>query len=88
MAKQVPWNKIIVEEFITLAMLSKDEEKILRTRVQGWTITEQALTFGMSTTTVSRIVKRLKKKYDRVQPYSVILPPRKRSAAEVYMDRN
>lgn len=43
MAKQVPWNKIIVERFIELAMLEGTlSEKILRTRVAGWTIRRQA----------------------------------------------
>lgn len=86
MSKQVPWNVIILEEFIRLAMLTPDEEHIIRTRVAGWPITKQAMTFGMSEATVNRIVKRLKAKYDGVQPYSAILPPRKHSAAETYMD--
>lgn len=33
MTTQVPWNKIILEEFINLALLTKDEEMILRTRI-------------------------------------------------------
>lgn len=33
MSKQVPWNKIILEEFIEQACLSKTEEMIMRTRV-------------------------------------------------------
>ena len=33
MSKQVPWNKIILETFISLAVLTDEEEKILRTRV-------------------------------------------------------
>ena len=84
--KEVPWNKVIVEEFISLAMLTKEEEMILRTRVAGWTITKQAMEFGMSPSTVSRIVARLKKKYDAVQIYSVLLPPRKASEVEDYLD--
>ena len=40
MAHQVPWNKIIVETFIKEAMLTKDEEWILRTRVAGWSRTK------------------------------------------------
>lgn len=28
MTNQVPWNKIILEEFINLALLTKDEEMI------------------------------------------------------------
>lgn len=86
MAKQVPWNKIILEEFIRLGCLSEDEEAVMRTRVQGWTVTKQSIELGMSVSKVNFIIKRLKKKYDAVQPYSAILPPRKTSAAEIYMD--
>lgn len=28
MTTQVPWNKIILEEFINLALLTKDEEMV------------------------------------------------------------
>ena len=88
MAKQVAWNKIILEEFVSLAMLSKDEEMIMRTRIAGWTRTKQSMEFGMSLATIDRIIARLKIKYDRVQPYSPLLPPRKFSAEETYMDEN
>lgn len=86
MAHQVPWNKIILEEFVELAMLTKAEEQIMRTRVAGWTITQQSMTFNISEASVNRIIKRLKKKYDQVQPYSPLLPPRKYSKEEAYMD--
>lgn len=86
--KQVPWNKIILETFIDLAVLTKDEEMVMRTRVAGWTVTKQALELGMSEATVHRIIKRLKEKYDNVQKYSPLLPPRKKSEAERYMDEN
>lgn len=88
MAKQVPWCKAIVEEFIEQACLSEDEIKIIRTRVAGWSITKQSMEFGMSKSTVNRIVKRLKTKYDNCQRYSKILPPRKTSAKETWMDEN
>lgn len=42
MTHQVPWNKIILEEFIRIGCLSETEEMIMRTRVQGWTITKQS----------------------------------------------
>lgn len=48
MTTQVPWNKIILEEFINLALLTKDEEMILRTRIYGWTVREQADRLDMS----------------------------------------
>lgn len=67
MAKQVPWNKFIVEEFVSLAMLTEEEEMVLRTRVAGWPITKQSMELGMSVSTVNRIIKRLKVKYDNLQ---------------------
>lgn len=42
MTHQVPWNKVILEEFIRIGCLSKTEEMIMRTRVHGWTITKQS----------------------------------------------
>ena len=86
MAHQVPWNKIILEEFIKEAMLTKEEEEIMRTRVAGWTRVEQSMRLGMSTQKVDRIIMRLKNKYDQVQKYDPILPPRKFSVKELYMD--
>lgn len=86
MTKQVPWGKVILETFIDEAVLTKEEEMVIRTRVAGWTITRQAMELGMSEATVNRIIARLKKKYDVAQKYSAILPPRKESAAELYMD--
>lgn len=86
MAKQVPWNKIILERFIELGCLTKEEEQIMRTRVEGWTIIEQSMKLNMSTARISRIIARLKVKYDNVQKYDPILPPRKDSVEETYMD--
>lgn len=86
MSKQVPWNKLILEEFISEAMLTKDEEMVMRTRVAGWTRTKQAMELGMSLATVDRIIKRLKVKYDNVQKYSLLLPPRKSSVEETFLD--
>lgn len=86
MSHQVPWNKIIVERFIELAMLNKEEQEILRTRVAGWTITEQSMKLNMSESKINKIIARLKVKYDNVQKYDVLLPPRKFSAKETYMD--
>lgn len=88
MAHQVPWNKIIVETFIEEAMLTKDEEMILRTRVAGWSRTQQAMELGMSIATVDKLIAGLKRKYDYVQTYNPLLPPRKMSAKEIWMDNN
>lgn len=86
MAHQVMWTKLIVETFIEEAHLSKDEEFVLRTRAAGWTVSQQASHLNVAEITVHRIIARLKKKYDIVQKTNVILPPRKKSAKELYMD--
>jgi len=88
MSKQVPWNKLILETFISEALLNQEEEMIMRTRVAGWTISQQADRFGMSKSSVDRIVKRLKIKYDNVERTNPLLPPRKFSIKETYMDEN
>ena len=88
MTNQVPWNKIILEEFINLALLTKEEEMILRTRIYEWTVKEQADRLNMSVSSVNRIIKRLKNKYDDVEKFSTILPPRKSSEKEKYLDDN
>lgn len=86
MSKEVRWTKIILEEFIDKACLTKTEEIIMRTRVAGYTRTEQAEAFGMSLSTVDRTIARLKEKYDDVQKTSLILPKRKHSVQEDYLD--
>lgn len=84
--KQVFWTKIILDEFFALANLTEFEERIMRTRAAGWTITQQELAFHCSRSTINRTIKVLKCKYDAVQPYSAILPARKTCAQELYMD--
>ena len=88
MAKQVNWNEIIYGEFCKLAMLNGLEREVLRTRIMGYSITQQAMEFNVSESTVNRIIRELKKKYDAVQPYSDKLPVRRSSAAEKWMDEN
>lgn len=88
MAHQVPWNKYIVERFEELAMLTEEERMVLRTRVSGWSITKQAMELNLSPATVSRIIKRIKQKYDAVQKFDPLLPPRRPSAQETWQDNN
>lgn len=88
MSHEVIWSKIVLETFIEEACLTKDEEMIMRTRVAGWTRTQQAMKLSMSLATVDRLIASCKKKYDAAQRYSAILPPRKASEKEKYMDEN
>lgn len=86
MSKQVLWTKIIVEEFIRLGNLTEFEEQVFRTRTAGWSRVKQSNELNVSLATVDRTIKALKAKYDAVQPYSTILPVRKESAQELYLD--
>lgn len=86
MAHQVVWTKIVLDTFIEEANLSDIEEKIIRSRAKGWTISKQAYEFGMSESNVKRIIAILKKKYDVTQKYSKILPKRTSSKTEDYLD--
>lgn len=66
MKTKVPWTKTLLEKFVEEGLLTKDEEKILRTRIAGWSIAKQSMELGMSTATVSRIIKDIKQKYSTV----------------------
>jgi hypothetical protein len=76
--KDIIWNKIILDEFIRLAILTETEEKILRSRIAGWSRVKQAMEYNMSVSTVDCIIKKINQKYDMVQPHSNILPKRKK----------
>lgn len=88
MSKQVPWSKIILETFVEEALLSKEEEWILRTRIAGWSRTKQCMELNISLSTLDKRISALKKKYDKVSRYNPLLPPRKTSAEETWMDNN
>ncbi len=76
--KDIIWNKIILNEFIDLACLTETEEKVLRTRIAGWSRVRQSMEFNMSISAVDCIIRTINLKYDLVQPYSTILPKRRK----------
>lgn len=87
MNPKVPWTKTMLEKFIDEALLTKDEEQVLRTRIAGWSMMKQADEMGLSVTTVSRIIKNISRKYKAVQPlYPDIFPPLKKSKYEKALD--
>lgn len=89
MAHQVIWTARVMQLFEDAANLNDIERKILESRVHGMTIRQQAFHYNLSESTVSRIVSRLKRKYDEVQKeYPDDLKPRRNSAVETYMDEN
>lgn len=87
MAHQVPWTKTLLEDFIIEGLLTEDEENIMRTRITGWSIVKQSMEFGMSTATISRIIKKAKKKYDYLhKQFPERFPERKQSKFEQALD--
>ena len=86
MSHQVIWSKIILETFIKEANLNKEDEWIMRTRVAGWSRVKQSQELHISLSCLDKKINRLKKLYDQVQKTSLLLPPRKPSAKELWMD--
>ena len=76
MSKEVQWNKLIFDTFVSEAMLSELEINILKTRIAGWTTVKQSLEFNMSVANINRIIATLKIKYDNVSAYCPTLPAR------------
>lgn len=76
--KDILWNKIILNEFIDLACLTETEEKVLRTMAAGWSRVKQSMELNLSVSAVDAVIATLRKKYDAVQPYSTILPVRRK----------
>lgn len=87
MRPKVPWTKSMLEKFIEEGLLTEDEERVLRTRIAGWSIVKQSIEFGMSTASVSRMVRGIKRKYVALQPqFPDIFPPIKVSKYELALD--
>ena len=76
--KDIVWNKILLEEFLSIATLTEIEEKVLRSKLAGYTISQQADIFNMSVSSINRVLKSIDEKYDDAEKYSFILPYRKK----------
>lgn len=86
--RNVPWNEVLYREFSRLGMLTEFQREVLRTRIMGYSITQQAMSLNVSESTINRTIRELKTRYDEVQPYSDLLPPRRTSEEEKWMDEN
>lgn len=71
---KVPWNPVIYKEFVSLSYLTKEEEKILKTRIAGWDQAAQIDELKISLATLNRRIRKLKDKYISVEKYSDKLP--------------
>lgn len=90
MSNDVPWNKRLYNKFMSEAMLTDLQKKIMETRVtKGWTRTKQCQELHISMSTLDREIKKLKLMYDDLQKdFPEDLPPRKLSKYEDYLDNN
>lgn len=70
------WNQIMLREFESLACLSEDEKIVLHDWAFDIYITQTRMRSGMSETKIKDIRSRLRRKYDDVQEYTPLLPPR------------
>lgn len=87
MKTKVPWTKTMLDKFIDECLLTEDEERILRTRIAGWTIVKQSMEFGISTSSISRIIRELRRKYIQIQPkFPDIFPVIKMNIYELALD--
>lgn len=87
MRPKVPWTKSMLEKFVEEALLNEEEEKLIRTRIAGWSIVKQSMEFGMSTSSISRIIRGIRRKYLALQPqFPDLFPPIKLNKYELALD--
>lgn len=84
MSQQVPWDQQILDEFIRRALQSEEDQWLMRSRIGGTSRSQQAEHLGLSERSVDRRIRRLKSKYDHVQPGSSVLPPRRGRASDTW----
>ena len=70
------WDKGMIEEFTNIACLTEEEAIVLNDWAYGRSIVHTAMHQHMSDSKVNDIRRRLRVKYDQVQPKSLRLPPR------------
>jgi len=85
MTKQVFWTKAVLETFIEEGNLNPRQEYIIRTRVEGYSITKQAEELNLSVDQINKDIATMKKIYDATQRINDILPPRKKNKRELQL---
>ena len=67
-------NRVVIDEFDRLAYLTPLEMEVLTTRAAGKSQVWQSQNLHVSQATITRVVRRLQRKYDAVKGFSAILP--------------
>ena len=73
----IMWNSVMLREFESLACLSDEEVIVLHDWAHGKSIIQTSMNHHMSERKVKDLRQILRQKYDAVQIYTPILPPRK-----------
>lgn len=76
MAKDLVWDRRMVDAFKAAAILTEEEEIVLDDWTKGKTIVNTSMMRNMSERKVNYIRKNIRMKYDRVQVYTPELPNR------------
>ena len=76
MAKDLVWDRRMLEIFKAAAILTEEEEIVLDDWTKGKSIVNTSMMRSMSERKVNYIRKNIRMKYDRVQVYAQELPKR------------
>ena len=72
----IEWNVIMLREFEYLACLSEEERIVLYYWAYDKYLANTHMNYGMCESKIKEIRSRLRRKYDAVQPFTPLLPPR------------
>lgn len=64
------WDKRMLGAFLALACLTEEEENVLKYWVARKSVVQTAMLCHISERTVNDIRKRIRQKYDQIQPYA------------------
>ena len=76
MSHKILWTRSMLDEFVQEAILTKDEEFIVRTRAEGWSRQQQAFELNRSVQSIDRMIKKIKVKYDNIAKHKERSPAR------------
>lgn len=72
----IMWDKVMVQEFESLVYLSEEETIVLHDWAEEKSVVNTSMRHNISTRQIDRIRNKIRKKYDAVQIYTPLLPPR------------
>ena len=68
--KDLEWDQRMLGAFKALACLTEDEDQVLEDWAHGKSIANTSVMHHMSTSKINRTRRLLRRKYDRIQPYT------------------